>query len=176
MAGQALLVIDVQQGLFGANAFDGPGLIERINALAARLRARHVPVVFIRHCGAAGSGLHPDEPGHPLHRDLQVRAGDVQLAKHHCDAFLDTQLDAVLRSAGVSEVIVTGFATEFCVDSTVRSALARGYRTVVPEDGHTTGDREQLSAEQIIAHHNATWIWLETPMGGAQSTRCAGLV
>jgi nicotinamidase-related amidase len=36
---------------------------------------------------------------------------------------------------------VTGCATDECVDTTARSALARGYSTIVPEDGHTTADR-----------------------------------
>lgn len=54
-------------------------------------------------------------------------------------------------------VIVTGCDTEFCIDSTVRSALSLGYRVTVPSDGHSLPDRSHLSAPQIIQHHNAIW-------------------
>ncbi len=36
---------------------------------------------------------------------------------------------------------ITGWATDYYLDETVRSALVRGYPTVVPSDGHTASDR-----------------------------------
>src|SRR3546814_15346575 len=47
----ALLVIDMQQGLFSSPPHDADGLVSRINSLAARMRAKRVPVIFIQHCG-----------------------------------------------------------------------------------------------------------------------------
>ncbi|MCP4694589.1 MAG: isochorismatase family protein, partial [Desulfobacterales bacterium] len=52
---------------------------------------------------------------------------------------------------------VTGCATDFCVDTTVRSAASKDYEMVVVSDAHTTGDRPHLGAEAIIEHHN--WVW-----------------
>ena len=72
----------------------------------------------------------------------------------------------------VDELIVTGFATDFCVDTTVRSALARGYTTIVPEDGHTTSDRAYMPASKVIEHHNFVWASLISPGGAARLTRC----
>jgi nicotinamidase-related amidase len=104
---------------------------------------------------------------------LIVEVGDVRIRKESCDAFLNTTLASQLAARGVDEVIVTGFATEFCVDTTIRSALAQGFRTVVPEDGHTTADRAHLSAEKVIEHHNETWRWLISPAGPAHMVHCA---
>ena len=98
---------------------------------------------------------------------------DARIQKLSCDAFLETDLLAILKRWEVTTLVVTGFATEFCVDTTVRSALALGFETIVPEDGHTTADREHLPARQVIEHHNATWPWLVTPVGGATMARCA---
>ena len=66
---------------------------------------------------------------------------------------------------GIDRLIITGCATDYCVDTTVRSALARGWPTIVPSDGHTTVDRPHLSATQIIAHHNAIWADFLAPEG-----------
>ncbi|MEU6472571.1 isochorismatase family protein [Streptomyces massasporeus] len=76
-------------------------------------------------------------------------------------SFLDTPLDGLLRERGVRRVVVTGFATEYCVDSTSRSALSRGYVLVLVADGHTTpqrpADSPLPSAAQVIVHHNAVF-------------------
>jgi len=53
----------------------------------------------------------------------------------------------------------------------VRSALALGYRTIVPSDTHTTADRPYLSAKKIIEHHNTVWSAFLSPIGPA--TVCA---
>lgn len=96
--------------------------------------------------------------------------------KKSCDAFLETDLLALLKEWGVTKLVIGGFATEFCIDTTIRSALALGFETVVPEDGHTTADREHMPAAKVIEHHNATWPWLVTPAGGARMTRCAEIL
>ena len=104
---------------------------------------------------------------------LEVRPDDAIVRKRSCDAFLDTTLEAVLRESGIDRLIITGCATDYCVDTTVRAALARGWPTVVPADGHTTADRPHLSAAQIIAHHNAIWADFLAPKGPAQVCLCA---
>src|SRR3546814_6109886 len=60
----ALLVIDMQQGLFSSPPHDADGLVSRINSLAARMRAKRVPVIFIQHCGPEGDDLHPRSEEH----------------------------------------------------------------------------------------------------------------
>jgi len=166
----ALIVIDMQQGSFtpATPRHDADGLVQRINALAGRVRAAGGPVIFVQHDGPADDPHHPDAPGWHLLPGLEVDDADVVVRKTSCDAFLDTSLAEVLRTAGADRLIVTGCASDFCVDTTVRSALARGYRTIAPADGHTTADRPHLSATQIIAHHNAVWADFLSPAGPAE--------
>ena len=175
MSKQALLIVDMQQGLFFTPRHDADGLVSRINDLTARLRANGSPVIFIQHCGPAGDDLHPSQPGFALHSDLSVEPSDAIITKASCDAFLNTKLAATLAALEVKEVIVTGCATDFCVDTTVRSALAHGYSTIVPEDGRTTSDRPYLSAQKVIEHHNAVWADFISPVGPARLTRCDAL-
>lgn len=171
MSRQALLIVDMQQGLFGPPS-DGAELVARLNALSGRMRAQNSPVIFIQHCGAEGDGLHPSQPGHALHAGLTVAPDDTIVPKKSCDAFLDTDLASILSEQAIDELVVTGFATDFCVDTTIRSALARGFRTIVPEDGHTTSDRHYSTADKVIEHHNFVWANLLSPAGAAQLTRC----
>lgn len=171
---RALIVVDMQRGSFteATPRHDAEGLVLRLNALADRVRAHGGVVVFVLHEGPVGDPHHPSNPGFQLLPELQVAPGDLTLRKVSCDAFLGTSLEAELAARAVGQVIVTGCATDYCVDTTVRSALARGYATVAPKDGHTTADRPHLPAEKIIEHHNAIWADFLSPVGGARVCPC----
>jgi nicotinamidase-related amidase len=170
----ALLVIDMQVGSFGAEArrYDAPGLVTRLNALARRVRNAGGAVIFVQHDGPDGDPHHPGAPGWALLPDLEQTPSDIVVRKTACDAFLNTDLDRVLARHGIRDLIVTGCATDYCVDTTVRAALARGFRTTVPSDGHTTSERPHLSAAKIIEHHNAIWRDFIAPGGPAVVCAC----
>lgn len=171
----ALIVIDMQQGSFTSESprHDAEGLVRRLNDLAGRIRATAGVVLWVQHDGPAGDPHHPSEPGWRLLPGLDARASDLYSRKSFCDAFLDTGLVDLLDSVQAERLVITGCATDFCVDATVRSALARGYKTIVPRDGHTTADRPHLSAAKIIEHHNAVWADFIAPAGPAELTSCA---
>jgi nicotinamidase-related amidase len=172
----ALIVIDMQRGSFvdAPAKHDAAGLIGRLNRLATAVRGAGGSVVFVQHDGPFGDPHHPSLPGWRILEDLDVRVEDQIVRKRSCDAFLDTNLEALLQSRGIDRLIITGCATDYCVDTTVRSALAR-YPTIVPADGHTTSDRPHLPAPKIIEHHNAIWSDFIAPKGSAVVQPCASL-
>lgn len=172
---QALIIVDMQQGSFGPTTprYDPDGLVQRLNRLAERMREAGGVVVFVQHAGPQGDPHHPAQPGHALLEALDVRPGDLMVRKTACDAFLDSSLEAELEAHAIGGVIVTGCATDYCVDTTVRAALARGYVTIAPADGHTTSDRPHLPAAKIIQHHNAIWADFLSPAGPARVCPCA---
>ena len=155
--GRALVVIDVQAGLFAVTPgpFDASGVLARINDLSTRARAAGCPVIFIQHDGAA-EGLEPGSPGWQLDPALVREPTDLVIRKTACDAFYRSALGETLARAGVRAVVVTGYATEFCVETTVRRAASEGFDVVLVSDAHTTCDRPVLPARQVIAHHN--WV------------------
>ena len=168
----ALIIIDLQEGPFGGGPakHDAAGLVRRLNALAASVRSCGGTVIYVQHDGPPGSDHHP---GWRLLPALDVRASDAFVRKTSCDSFLGTPLDALLLACGATRLIITGWATDYCVDTTVRSALARGYPTTVPSDGHTAANRPHLAAEKIIEHHNAIWADFLAPRGPALICPCA---
>jgi len=172
MMRSALIVIDMQQGLFDASRHDAAGTVSRINRLAERVREAGGLVVWVQHCGQEGGGFHPDEPGWRLLPELRPQGTDQFVRKTSCDAFLDTDLADKLGKANIGRLIVTGCATDFCVDTTIRSALARRFLTIVPTDGHTTADRPYLSARKVMEHHHAIWADFLSPVGPAKLMRC----
>lgn len=153
----ALLIIDVQRGLFDAapRPFEADAVVERINGLAARARAVGAPVIFIQHEREA-SALAFESEGWQLERNLLVLTGDIALRKTTPDSFLRTELAQTLQDHGIQHVVICGYATEFCVDTTVRRAAALGFEVSLAADAHTTHDKPHASAAQIRTHHNAT--------------------
>src|SRR5262245_38173544 len=108
MPQSALIVIDMQQGSFTPSApkHDDVGLVERLNRLAEAVRNAGGAVVFVQHDGPPGDPHHPDQEGWRLLPGLAVQAADTIVRKTACDAFLDTPLDAFLRSRGIERLII----------------------------------------------------------------------
>jgi len=158
----ALLVIDMQVGLFeGEPRFDAQGVIRRINAIINAVHEARGVVVFIQH--EEEDHLQHGTPGWQLLPDLERTEKDVVVFKKASDAFYESELADVLKKHKVEQVVITGCATDFCVDTTIRAAASRDFEVVVAEDGHTTKDRAHLDAVSIIKHHNWMWKYLILP-------------
>jgi len=66
---------------------------------------------------------------------LKPEPGDIQLeGKRGLDAFASTNIDFILRSKGIQTVVLSGFLTNCCVESTMRSAYERGYEVITLTD------------------------------------------
>jgi len=66
---------------------------------------------------------------------LTPKDGDIVLeGKRGLDAFASTNVDFILRSKGIRTVVLSGFLTNCCVESTMRSAYERGYEVITLSD------------------------------------------
>jgi ureidoacrylate peracid hydrolase len=65
---------------------------------------------------------------------LEPRPDEPTVAKHHYSAFAGTPLDGLLRKNGIHTLVMTGVATNVCVDSTLRDGFFAGYYIVLLED------------------------------------------
>jgi nicotinamidase-related amidase len=154
----ALIVVDMQVGLLnGEPKHDLHGVIQRINRLSAKIRGRLGHVIFVQHCGGEGDDFEPETPGWALLPELHREPSDLFVRKSLNDPFAGTDLAARLQAIAPDRILIAGWATDFCVDATVRSAVSHNYNVVVVTDAHTLNDRPHLDAASVIRHHHAIW-------------------
>lgn len=159
----ALLIIDLQKAILdGAGSPERQPVLDqaldvvatRLGTLRDRARAAGVPVVIVQHDDKFDHRLAKGSPGWELRDEIAPREGDIVVHKTACDAFFETDLSHQLNARGIDHLVIGGCMTQYCVDTTARRAVSQGYDVTLLGDGHMTGDRGDLTHEQIIAHHN----------------------
>lgn len=144
----ALVVIDLQKGIVGMpTAHPAEEIVGRAAQLARAFRERGLPVVLVNVSGAAPGRTDAGPRNFSFPADwteivpeLEQHADDILVTKQRVGAFIGTSLDETLRQRGVTQVVLTGVATSFGVESTARSAYDYGYNVVFVVDAMT--DRE----------------------------------
>jgi len=159
MAGRtALVVIDVQLGMFDApgepQVPGGGRLLERIKGLIVKARGTGAPVIYVQHCDESGVRfLTLRSPSSGAMRGCTFHL-PVPSSSRPPGSFLDTTLREELVARNIDGLVFAGMQTEYCVDTTCRRAFSLGYEVTLVKDAHGTWDNDDLSAAQIIAHHN----------------------
>ena len=133
----ALLIIDVQKGLFEKKipVYKANELLNNISLLVERAHLSHTPVVYIQHSN--DRFLAKGSDGWQLHPHLEPLNTDIIIPKQHGNAFEDTPLKQELDAQGVKTVVVTGLVTHGCVQATCLGAKQAGYHVVLVRDGHS---------------------------------------
>jgi ureidoacrylate peracid hydrolase len=88
----------------------------------------------------------PDSWNNDFYGDVRPRADEPIVTKHRFDAFLNTDLDTILRANGIRTVVMAGIATNVCVETTTRSAFLRDYYVVVAADACATFSEDEHEA------------------------------
>ncbi|GJG85921.1 hydrolase [Gemmatimonadetes bacterium T265] len=155
----ALLVIDLQRGILARPGVDLRDVIANAAALAGAFRRRDLPVVLVTAAGRAPGRTELQRPTGTLSPDftevlpeLDRRPGDHLVTKHTWGAFPGTGLEAYLRGAGVTQVVVAGVATSFGVESTARQAYEHGFHVTLATDA-------MFDPSPEAHHHSVTRIF-----------------
>ena len=81
-----------------------------------------------------GAGFNFNSKQSRLHSAIEPGEDEIILRKNSSSVFISTNIDYVLRSLGVRQVILCGLLTDQCVESAVRDACDLGYLvTLVPD-------------------------------------------
>lgn len=130
----ALVIVDAQNtyrnGVMQLQGVE-PALDECARLLA-RARALKIPVVHIQHDAGPGSPYDPSAECGAIADKVAPAAGEAVVVKNYPNAFVGTDLDARLKAAGVNNLVITGFMTHMCINSTARGAFNLGYAVTVP--------------------------------------------
>lgn len=154
----ALLVIDTQLGMFQTPGLppvpEGERLLGNIEGLIQSARDAGVTVIHVRHAGGPGHPLERGTEGWGIHPRVAPVGDELVMDKETPDSFLETALRDELETRKIGRLVLAGMQTQYCVDTTCQRAFSLGYDVTLVKDGHGTRDNDDLSAAQIIAHHN----------------------
>ncbi len=126
----ALVLIDCQttyrEGIMQLD--DVEPALQECARLLARAREAGAPVIHIRHDAGPGSPYDVTAPIGQIADVVAPAPGETVITKNFPSSFEQTSLDAELKKAGASDLVLAGFMTHMCVNSTARSAFNHGYR------------------------------------------------
>jgi len=129
----ALIIIDAQNTYReGIMKLDGvePALAE-CKLLLERFRAAGRPVFHVQHDAGEGSPYDLNAPIGQIADAVAPIAGEAVITKAVPSSFAQTDLDEQLKKLGVQNLILTGFMSHMCVNSTARAAFTLGYSPTV---------------------------------------------
>lgn len=136
---------------------DNLRILPKLKKLIKTCRELKVPVIYTAHQHSATGrdkgfmwdyfdlykrgALMEGSPGSEIYPEIAPTATEpVIKTKHRYDAFYGTDLDIILRNLGVDTVIISGCMTNYCCDSTARSAFMMDYKVVFGSDINATDD------------------------------------
>jgi ureidoacrylate peracid hydrolase len=173
----ALLVIDMQ------NAFVAPGspievpaareIVAPINRLAAALRERGVPVIWVMHENQEGgrdwagffdafvapgkreqaaAALEAGSRLQALWPQLEVAPSDLRVAKNRYSAFIKSDFHKTLHERGIDTLLIAGTKTNVCCECTARDAMMLDFKVVLLSDctAALSDDEQRATLENVI--------------------------
>lgn len=154
---RALLVIDVQNEYFtGKMPIAYPhGSIDNVVKAMETASNNQIPVIVIQH-----TAPQPDSKtfvkgseGWKLHSDIEARPCDLLVEKNLPGSFTDTILESWLREKGIDTVVVVGYMTQMCCDTTARQAVHLGFKVEFLSDAtgtlHVSNYAGTVTAEEL---------------------------
>ena len=136
-------------------------------------RSRAMPVVLVRHDSTEPpSPFWPDKPTNAFKAEIALRDGEWVVAKSTNSAFIGTDLEARLRAAGHTTLVIVGVITNNSLEATVRTAGNLGFDVVVAADVYWTFAKRGFggimrSAQEV---HNMAFANIDGEYAGVLST------
>ena len=145
----ALLLIDVQVGVDDLTHWGGvngrrnnPEAETTMLNLLSKWRQQGLPVAFTRHDSVEDrSPLKLNLPSGDLKPGFSIADGDISIIKNVNSGFVGTSLHEEFRDRGITRLVIVGFFTNMCVETTVRMAGNMGYDTYLVPEGCATTNR-----------------------------------
>jgi nicotinamidase-related amidase len=153
LADSTLILIDCQKTYTtGVMALDGvQAALDEAAALLERARSAGIPVIHIQHSDGPGSLYDIDGESGAIVEQVAPRDGETVVIKQFPNSFVQTDLDECLKTVGASNLVLAGFMTHMCVNSTARGAFNLGYAPTVVAAATATRSLPSVTGETVPA-------------------------
>lgn len=164
---RALLVIDVQNEYFtGKLPVSYPqGSLERITRVMDAAKQAQIPIVMVQHSASKpdSATFRRESQEWELHPEVAGRPYDILIEKHLPGSFTGTQLETWLKEHNIERVVISGYMTQMCCDTTARQAMHLGFGVEFLSDATGTlafaNNAGKISAEEL---HQAVLVTQQT--------------
>lgn len=155
-----LVLIDVQKGtsdpVWGRR--NNPGAEKSMKKILTNFRKMGLPVIHIRQEDSMDpeSLFRKGKPTFDFKDEVRPEKGEIIITKNASNAFVGTNLEALLRKLGEPVIFFAGLLTDQCVSTTVRMSGDLGFKSYLIEDACATYDLKDMKGEKIPAEvvHN----------------------
>jgi len=134
---KALLIIDIQNGLTKRKLHNFSLFVQVVNHLINTFREAKDLIIFVQHNNKQLKELTKDWE---IDNRIDKQDSDFTIQKFHGNAFWDTNLETVLCTRNIKEILICGLVSNGCVKATCLGGLKLGFQTVLLRNGHTTWD------------------------------------
>ncbi|GAU79309.1 cysteine hydrolase family protein [Fusibacter sp. 3D3] len=148
MSKVAFLIVDMQNNVKESTPCKATfeKAVEYINEISQFFRQKNLPVIIIQDVEAGGA----ETEGFKCVAELVVSDTDFFVHKSYSNAFWKTELDTLLKNAGVDCTVISGFAAEHCVLFTYNGAIERGYDAFLLQNGIAGFDDDEIKRIQLL--------------------------
>jgi nicotinamidase-related amidase len=133
LAESALVLIDCQNTYTrGVMELEGvQAALDEAEALLDRARSAGIPIIHIQHDDGPGSLYDIEGDSGAIVPRVAPHNGEPVVVKNYPNAFVQTDFDDLLKTVNASSLVIAGFMTHMCVNSTARGAFNLGYSPTV---------------------------------------------
>lgn len=126
--------------------------IEALSKALKKARELKIPIIHVMQIGAKGGLIcNPDGPFVNVIDKVKPIEGEYIVEKKLPSSFKGTNLQEILEKIGKKDLLIAGYMTHMCVNSTTRDAAEMGYRCTIVEELTTTRDLPSSDGEIIPA-------------------------
>lgn len=154
----AIVIVDVQQALVNDELYNKDEFISGVQDMLRFGREKNLEIIYIRHDDREGRDLTKGAPGYDVFEGIAPEDGEIVFDKSYNSIFKKTGLKEYLKEKHITNLIIMGLQTEYCIDATLKAGVEHGYRMIVPEGTITTRDNGEFTARQINEFFHYT-IW-----------------
>ena len=151
LAESTLVLIDCQntytRGVMELD--DVAAALEEAAVLLDRARSAGIPIIHVQHSDGSGSLYDIEGESGTIVAQVAPRDGEPVVVKQYPNSFVLTDLDERLNALGATNLVLAGFMTHMCVNSTARGAFNLGYAPTVVAAATATRSLPGVTGEPV---------------------------